>query len=38
MVRLNTAVMCRGVMKEFLRGENRSLVLRGVDLEVPLAR
>lgn len=35
MVRLDTAVVCRGVMKEFRQGENRSLVLRGVDLEVP---
>ena len=35
MVRLDTAVVCRGVLKEFRQGENRSLVLRGVDLEVP---
>ncbi|MCI0586334.1 MAG: ABC transporter ATP-binding protein [Planctomycetes bacterium] len=30
------AVECRGVTKEFGRGESRSLVLRGVDLDVRL--
>ena len=31
-----TAVRCRGLRKEFSSGETQALVLRNVDLDVPL--
>ncbi len=31
----NTAVFCRNIAKHFGTGENRTLVLRGIDLDIP---
>ncbi len=34
-MRQSVAVTCRGITKEFVTNDNRTQVLRGVDLEVP---